>query len=399
MSIQHGSLQKKLMGGLCLFIAGIVCNGLAQAATERIPLPSQSEWINAKKTTKLSTGITMKYVEAGDPSGTPAIFLHGWTDSSRSFSVMLEDLMTLRPDLRVLALDMRGHGASSMPAGESCASNPATCFRTADFAADVLSFMDNLRLTQAYIVGHSLGTMVAQELAFTHPDRILRMALLGTGVSTVNNPALEGALKEPVGRWLNAVTGKQGYSASAYLKTPRDADSDAVNWIDHNWEMTPVSDPSLAHLVAPEAADMKLGTWTGVPEFVLTIENTEKLKSLSVSTLVLWGTQDVVFTDADEVALRRALDQSRALCHQHYFFKTYGKEPLPSSGLQTNDIGHTLHWEAPKGVAADLAAYLRPGGEPTRDLYYADQKDLIHALTARDQATILTGPTALTCTY
>jgi pimeloyl-ACP methyl ester carboxylesterase len=136
-----------------------------------------------------------------------------------------------------------------------------------------------------------------------------------------------------------------------------------------------------------------------VPEFVLTIDNTEKLKSLSIPTLVLWGTQDVVFTDSDEAALRRALDQSRALCRARYFFKTYGKEPLPTSGLQTNDIGHILHWEAPEGVAADLAAYLRADGQPTHDLYYADQNDLTHVLTARDQATILTGPPALTCTY
>ena len=161
--------------------------------------------------------------------------------------------------------------------------------------------------------------------------------------------------------------------------------------------MTPVSEPSLATLITPEAAATTLGTWTGVPESVLTIDNTEKLRSLSVPTLVLWGTQDVVFTASDEAALRRALDHSRALCREHYFFKTYGKEPLPSSGLQTNDIGHILHWEAPEGVAADLAAYLRPDGQPARDLYYADRKDLTHVLTARDQATILTGPPASTC--
>lgn len=399
MSTQHGSLQKELMGALWLFISVTVCGPLAQAATERIPLPSQSEWRDSKKTAKLTTGITMKYVEAGNPSGTPAIFLHGWTDTSRSFSVALQYLTTLRPDLRVFALDMRGHGDSSMPQGESCAGKPETCFRAADFAADLLSFMDNLGLRQAYLVGHSLGTFVAQEFAFTHPDRTLRMALLGTGASTANNPSVQGTLNDPVGRWVNAVTGKQGYNASAYLKTPREADSDAVNWIYQNWEMTPVSDPSLAPLFTPEAADTPLGTWTGVPEFILTNDNTEKLKSLSVPTLILWGTQDVVFTDSDEAALRRALDQSRALCRDHYFFKSYGKEPLPSSGLQTNDIGHNLHWEAPEGVAADLAAYLRPGGEPDRDLYYADQKDLTHVLTARDQATLLTGPPASTCTH
>ena len=219
MTIYHGCVQKKLMGVLWLFIVSTAWGGLAQAATERIPLPSQSEWIDAKKTTKLSTGITMKYIEAGDPTGTPAIFLHGYTDSSRSFSVVIQYLMTLRPDLRVLALDMRGHGGSSMPSAESCASDPATCFRAADFAADLLSFMDNLGLKQAYIVGHSLGTMVAQEFALTHPHRISRMALLGTGASTMNNPSLQGTLKEPVGRWNNAVTGKQKYNASAYLKT------------------------------------------------------------------------------------------------------------------------------------------------------------------------------------
>ena len=134
-----------------------------------------------------------------------------------------------------------------------------------------------------------------------------------------------------------------------------------------------------------------------MPEFLLNNDNTEKLKSLSVPTLVLWGTQDVQFSASAEAALRQALDQSRALCRDHYFFKTYGKEPLPSSGVQTNDIGHMLHWEAPQGVVADLAAYLRPGGQPNQDLYYADPNNLTHVLTARDQATILTGPPASTC--
>src|SRR5574341_2471215 len=76
-----------------------------------------------KRTTVLSTGITMSYVEAGPTDGEPVIFLHGLSDTSRSFFQTMEALQAIDGELHLFALDARGHGASSLPAGPEC---PAT---------------------------------------------------------------------------------------------------------------------------------------------------------------------------------------------------------------------------------------------------------------------------------
>lgn len=73
--------------------------------------------------------------------------------------------------------------------------------------------------------------------------------------------------------------------------------------------------------------------------------------------------------------VKAASDQAVRACRMRYFFKEYGRKPLPASGLQEDDLGHNLQWGAPEAVARDLAAYLREDGEPTRDLPYADPAD------------------------
>ncbi|HET9481029.1 MAG TPA: hypothetical protein VFP98_04665, partial [Candidatus Polarisedimenticolia bacterium] len=51
--------------------------------------------------------------------------------------------------------------------------------------------------------------------------------------------------------------------------------------------------------------------------------------------------------------------------------------------------GHNLHWGAPGEVAADLAAYLRDGGAPTRDLHHADPGDPSRVLTVPGEARLV----------
>ena len=82
----------------------------------------------------LATGVTLEYVERGDPNGTPVIFLHGVTDSWRSFEHVLPHLP---PSIRAIAITQRGHG-DSKPARQG--------YAYGDIAADVAAFMDALRI-------------------------------------------------------------------------------------------------------------------------------------------------------------------------------------------------------------------------------------------------------------
>jgi pimeloyl-ACP methyl ester carboxylesterase len=342
----------------------------------------------------LPTGISMAYVETGDPWGEPVIFLHGYTDTSRSFWPTIRHLAELRPDFRILAPDLRGHGESSMPDAEACRAEPEQCFHPADFAADVAAFMDATGIDRAHIVGHSLGSLVAQEIALEDPNSVRRLVLIATAARTRDHPVVGEFLLAGLveGAWKEALVEKgHAFPEDVYELTPLDADSEAERWLAENWVVEVTADPAFLASVLSETARIRLGTWLGVARALNTVDNTTRLSGLLVPTLILWPTQDVTFVAADQVELRAALEPAVQACQLRYYYKEYGQKPLPTSGLQEDDLGHNVQWGAPEAVARDLAAYLREDGEPTQDLPYADPVYVHRILTASGEARILMG--------
>ena len=331
-----------------------------------------------KQTVVLSTGIRMAYVEAGRPGGPAVILLHGYTDTSRSFFPTLEALERAETDLHVYALDLRGHGGSSMPTGPGCAAAPEQCFSPAALASDVLAFMEHKGLLKAHVVGHSNGSLVAQELALAHPARVQSLVLIGSWACSVAHPGVEQFLVPLVeGQWKEALErSRPGFRwpEDAYELTPLDADPGAREWIAQNWALEIAADPGFVRKVVPETAAIKLGTWIGVLRGIRRIDNRERLRGLGVPTLVIWATQDNFFVEENQAELRSALDMAVASGRLRYVFKTYGRAPLPASGQQESDLGHNTQWGAPRMVAADITAWVRTG-RPTADLPYCDPSD------------------------
>ncbi len=72
---------------------------------------------------------------------------------------------------RIITLDNRGAGRSDLPPGP---------YRMADFAADALCLIDHLKVERAFVVGISMGGMIAQELALLAPDRLTALVLAVT---------------------------------------------------------------------------------------------------------------------------------------------------------------------------------------------------------------------------
>jgi len=71
----------------------------------------------------------MAYVETGPESGKPVILINGYTDTIRSWSFAMRTLHKADPSLRLIAIDLRGHGDTSMPPASDCAPAPEKCFR------------------------------------------------------------------------------------------------------------------------------------------------------------------------------------------------------------------------------------------------------------------------------
>src|SRR5262245_26161220 len=106
---------------------------------------------------QLHGGPRLSYIEQGDPSGWPVVLLHGVSDSCRSFARLLPHLP---PFLRVYAISQRGHGDSERP--------PAG-YGPHGLAADLAAFMELVGAAPAFVVGHSMGSSVAECFALDYP--------------------------------------------------------------------------------------------------------------------------------------------------------------------------------------------------------------------------------------
>lgn len=85
------------------------------------------------------------------------VFVHGWCGDHSAFAPQIEHFARTH---RVVAPDLRGHGAS----------DPAASYDIADFADDVAWVSRRLDLDRPVVVGHSMGGMVAVEAAAAYPD-------------------------------------------------------------------------------------------------------------------------------------------------------------------------------------------------------------------------------------
>jgi non-heme chloroperoxidase len=95
-------------------------------------------------------GVRIAARAVGDPQELPIVFVHGWASSSDAWSAQLADL-ELAARHRLIAVDLRGHGASDVPL--SGYDKPTTW---ADDLAAVLAYADR----PAVLVGWSYGGLV-----------------------------------------------------------------------------------------------------------------------------------------------------------------------------------------------------------------------------------------------
>jgi len=251
----------------------------------------------------LSNRLRHHYIEVGG-EGPTLVFLHGYTDSWRSFELLLP---ALAQGFRLLLLDQRGHGYSER----------GHRYAVRDFTQDAAEFIETVAKEPVHLVGHSLGSIVAQRVASAHPDLVRSLVLIGAARSAADHPGLLELRAELAS--LGTIT-RDFVTAFQRGTTYREID------------------PAHLDTFVQESLRLHPETWRGALDGLLGDWDITRSPLLHPPALSLWGAQDTVFDKGAQVELALHLKHLTAI---HY-----------------PDVGHAPHWEIPDRVARDIADFL-----------------------------------------
>jgi non-heme chloroperoxidase len=254
----------------------------------------------------LPSGVRLHYAEQGDPFGRPVILLHGYSDSWFSFSRVMP-LMSAKN--RVFAIDLRGHGESD---------RPATGYAMSDMAADVIEFMIAKGLGKATVVGHSMGSFVAQQVALAAPERVERLVLIGSATAPRNFAGMPEL-------------------GQAIVSLADPVPADFAREFQVSTIHQPLPEAFMTRVVA-ESRKLPARVWRDVMEGMLITERPSGLGPSGIPALILWGDHDRFAPREEQIALLHLLSSST--------LKVY------------RDTGHALHWERPEAFVRDLESFV-----------------------------------------
>ena len=255
-------------------------------------------------TTQLATGIQVHYVAQGDPAGEPLIFLHGYSDSWYSFSRVFP---LLPSTYCAYAFDQRGHGNSD---------RPTDCYTMSDFANDVAAFMDAVDIAEATIVGHSMGSFIAQGVALTYPHRVKQLILIGSATTAMN---------EGIAELHDFVTTLDDPIPSEFVEDFQK--STIYHEVPEEFFATVVS----------ESLKLPAQVWKDALSGLIQSNYTDQLHQITMPTIIFWGTEDTIFPHEEQNQLTAHIQQAT--------LKIY------------TDTGHALHWERPEQFVQDLQQF------------------------------------------
>ena len=152
------------------------------------------------------SGIELHVAELG--SGPLVVLCHGFPELWYSWRYQLPALA--EAGYRVVALDMRGYGQSSIPADVDAYDLPT-------LRGDMLGLLDALGEQRAVFVGHDWGAVVVWQLALAHPERVAAVAGLSVPFIPRSPVAPVGQLRKALGEDFYIVWFQQPGAADAAL--------------------------------------------------------------------------------------------------------------------------------------------------------------------------------------
>ena len=259
------------------------------------------------KTARLSNGIALQYAEQGIFTGTAVIFLHGIGDSWHSFESVLK---VVPENIHAFAISLRGHGDSE---------KPTTGYSIKDFATDVAQFIKMQDLKSVYIVGHSMGGLVAQQFVLDHPQLTKGMVLISSDAIFNDNPGMPEFFLES-------------------LKLEGAIDKKFMDAFQRSTLAKPI-DPDYYNLLVAEGMKVPGGVFKSSFAGMMQADFRDELKKIKAPVLIFWGDKDNMCSIKDEEQLLRSIPNSKFIIYEN--------------------TGHALHWEEPARFTNDLISFIK----------------------------------------
>jgi 3-oxoadipate enol-lactonase len=205
-------------------------------------------------------GIEINHEVHGKEGAPWLVLSHSLACSVRMWDPQIE---AFKGSHRILAYDMRGHGASSAPAG------PYSLDLLAD---DVLSLVKHLKIEKAVYCGLSIGGMIGQTLALREKGPFERMVLADT---THTQPP------EALKQWQERIAIAESKGMAGLL------DSTMERWFTAPFRSSPGAKKIAALILATPVAG-----FVGCGRAIMGLNTTALLKNIRLPVLAITGNED-----------------------------------------------------------------------------------------------------------
>ena len=261
-------------------------------------------------------GLSLAVYEAGKADGPPIVFIHGFSGNHLTWERQFSG--PLAAEFRLVAYDLRGHGASDKPL------EAARYTDSELWAEDLAAVIRAKNLDRPVLVGWSYGGYVIADYVRKFGDnKIGGLVFLGSVTKNGTNDAAEFLTPEVLALFPDVLSADVGKSIEGTRALTRMFGNPLR---DTTWEIAYGS----AMMVPPEVR---------AAMFSRVLDNDDVLASIRVPTLAIHGTGDRI------VRVSAARHTARI---------------VPKATLLLYDgVGHAPHLEIPERLSRDLAEFVR----------------------------------------
>ncbi|GLK91031.1 alpha/beta fold hydrolase [Pseudomonas turukhanskensis] len=258
----------------------------------------------------LPNGLRLCYASHGDESAPVVLLIAGLGVQMVYWpAVLIEQLVTA--GYRVVCFDNRDAGRSARAATphpskwqQLTGKAPAGSYSLEDMADDTALLLDHLGIGQAHLVGMSMGGMIAQTLAYRHPQKAASLVSIfsTTGHRKVGQPALS-----TLWRMARAKAPRnQAQAVESYRSTMTHIGEGTAPGAQALWE----NYASQAWLRNGERADAR-ALFRQIGAILKSGDRTPHLRSIQVPCLVVHGDQDRMVHPSGGVATAQVIPNAR----------------------------------------------------------------------------------------